>query len=207
MAPRWSKVVRDLVANRSRTLLVVLSIAVGVAAFGAILAGMTIMRDTLQTSYLATNPASAIITTEPFDDDLVAAVARLPGVAAAQGQRTVLARAQIGPNAWVDLQLFVLPDDGLMTINLVQPDQGQWPPPAHTLLIERASLAKIQAQPGSTLLVALPGGSSRQLPIVGLAHDLSLPPAPIAGRAFGYLCDGDPRYRVGRAGWAGRYRR
>jgi putative ABC transport system permease protein len=34
--PRWKKVIRDLWMNKSRTLLVVLSIAVGVFAFGTI---------------------------------------------------------------------------------------------------------------------------------------------------------------------------
>ncbi len=187
VAPRWSKVARDLFANRTRTLLVVLSIAVGVAAFGAILAGLTIIRSELQASYLAINPAGAIITTTTFDDDLVASVQRVPGVAEAQGQRAVAARAQVGPAEWVDLQLFVLPDDGLTTINSVRSEVGAWPPPDRALLIERASLPKIRAAVGAAVQVELPGGSARGLPIAGLTHDLSLPPAPIAGQAFGYI--------------------
>jgi putative ABC transport system permease protein len=31
------------------------------------------------------------------------------------------------------------------------------------------------------------GGEQREMPIAGLTHDLSLPPAPIAGKAFGYI--------------------
>jgi putative ABC transport system permease protein len=187
MAPRWSKVIRDLFANRTRTLLVVLSIAVGVAAFGAILAGLTIIRSELQASYLAINPASAIITTTRFDDDLAANVRRVPGVADAQGRRAVAARAQVGPAEWIDLQLFVLPDDGVTTINIVRPASGLWPPPDRALLIERASLPKTGVAMGDLLRVELPDGSLRSLPVAGLTHDLSLPPAPIAGQAFGYI--------------------
>jgi putative ABC transport system permease protein len=187
MAPRWSKVIRDLFANRTRTLLVVLSIAVGVAAFGAILAGLTTMRSELQTSYLAINPASAVLTTSAFDDDLVAAARRVPGVAEAQGQRAVAARAQIGPATWIDMQLFVLPDDGVTTINSVRPERGAWPPPDRAILIERASLPKTGVTVGAPLRVELPGRTARTLTLAGLTHDLSLPPAPIAGQAFGYI--------------------
>lgn len=188
MAPRWAKVRRDLFANRTRTLLVVLSIAVGVAAFGAILAGLTIIRRELQASYLATNPAGAILTTSAsFDDDLVANAQRIPGVAEAQGQRAVAARAQVGPAEWIDLQLFVLPDDGVTTINIVRPERGAWPPPDRAILIERASLPKTRAAVGDMMRVEVPGYTARSMPLAGLTHDLSLPPAPIAGQAFGYI--------------------
>ncbi|NCC36192.1 MAG: ABC transporter permease, partial [Chloroflexia bacterium] len=187
MAPRWSKVIRDLFAQRTRTLLVVLSIAIGVAAFGAILAGLTMIRAELQSSYLAVNPASALITTQPFDEVLLENIRRLPGVADAQGQRAVAARAQVGPDEWVDLQLFVVPDDGVMTINLVRPETGPWPPPDRTVLIERASLDMTRASVGDVLALQLADGPTRSMPLVGLTHDLSLPPAAIAGQAFGYV--------------------
>ncbi len=187
LAPRWKKVLRDLAANRTRTALVVLSIAVGVFAFGTILAGPTVLGRLLNDSFLATNPASAILTTEPFDDDLVAAAERVPGVAAARGLRAVPARIQVGPADWQDAVLHVLPDDGVTAVNIVRPWQGAWPPPDRAVLIERASLAKTRAQVGDTIRVALPGHKARDLPIAGLTHDLGLPPAAIAGQAFGYL--------------------
>lgn len=187
MAPRWSKVIRDLFAHRTRTLLVVLSIAIGVAAFGAILTGLTIIRAELQSSYLAVNPASALITTQPFDEVLLENIRRLPDVADAQGQRAVAARAQVGPDEWVDLQLFVVPDDGVMTINLVRSETGPWPPPDRTVLIERASLDMTRASVGDVLALQLADGPTRSMPLVGLTHDLSLPPAAIAGQAFGYV--------------------
>lgn len=187
MAPRWSKVLRDLFYNRTRTALVVLSIAVGVFAFGTILSGLTVIFDQLRTTYRAINPASATITTSAFDDDLVDVAMRVPGVAAAQGRRAVPARLQVGPAQWVDMQLFVLPDDGVTTINMVRPETGAWPAPDKAILIERASLASTRAALGERVRIELSGSAARELPIVGLAYDLSLPPAVIAGQAFGYV--------------------
>jgi putative ABC transport system permease protein len=187
VSPRWQKVRRDLFVNHTRTVLVVLSIAVGVFVFGTILSGPTVISTALNDSYLATNPASAILTTEPFDEELVAAVARLPGVAQARGILAVPGRIQVGPTAWQDTLLYALPDDGATDVNIVRPWQGAWPAPDRTLLIERASLPKTRAAVGDSVRIALPGQTARELPIAGLTHDLSLPPAAIAGQAFGYL--------------------
>jgi putative ABC transport system permease protein len=187
LRPRWKKVLRDLTVSPTRTALVVLSITVGVFAFGTILAGPSELSRALQTSYLATNPASAVLTTEPFDDDLVDAVRRVPGVALAQGVRSVQARIQTGPTEWQDTVLYVLPDDGATEVNIVRPWRGVWPPPDRSVLIERASLPKIRAALGATVWIELPGRETRPLQIAGLTHDLSLPPAVIAGQAFGYV--------------------
>jgi putative ABC transport system permease protein len=187
MRPRWNKVRRDLSHNRTRTALVVLSIAVGVFAFGTIMAARAVLSEQLRSSFLATNPASATITTEPFDDDLLDAVRHVPGVAAADGGRAVAARIQTGPLTWQDTVLHVLPDDGVTSVGIVQPWRGAWPPPKNAVLIERASLAKTHAAVGDTVRIELPGQSARAMPIAGLTHDLSLPPAPIAGQSFGYI--------------------
>lgn len=187
MRPRWKKVIRDLWMNKTRTLLVVLSIAVGVFAFGTIASARVNILDLLRASYLNINPASASITTELFDQDLVDVVRRMPEVRMAEGQRKVPARILIGPDTWYDMELYVLPDDGKMDINIVRSDQGSWPPPKHTLLIERSSLRKIHARLGDEVVVEVTGNEQRTIPISGLAHDLSLPPAPIAGKAFGYV--------------------
>lgn len=190
VAPRWHKVLRDLWSQKLRTLLVVLSIAVGVFAFGTIIIARENVLRELSTSYLAINPASATLQTAPFDAELADAVGRVAGVAAAEGQRQVAARLQVGPNTWEDMVLYVIPDDGHMTINLVRPVQGAWPPPRHQILIERSSLARLGASVGDQVTIELAttaSGERRTLPIAGLTHDLSLPPAPIAGRSFGYI--------------------
>lgn len=187
MRPRWHKVLRDLYHNRTRTALVVLSIAVGVFAFGTIMAARIVITRELRDSYLAINPVGATITTTPFGEELLDAVRRVPGVAGAEGRRVVAARVQVGPGLWQDTQLFLLPDDGVRSLGIVRPEAGAWPAPDKALLVERAALIKLNAGLGDTVRVALPGQSARDLPIAGLTHDLSLPPAVIAGQAFGYI--------------------
>ncbi len=187
LRPRWHKVFRDLISSPTRTAMVVLSIAIGVFAFGTIMATRTVITEQLDTSYLAINPVSATITTEPFDDDLIDAVRRVPGVAQAQGARAVGARVATGPGQWQDTVLHVLPDDGVREIGVVRSEQGAWPPPDKALLIERASLGKTKAHVGDIVRVEISGQEARDMPIAGLTYDLSLPPAVISGQAAGHI--------------------
>lgn len=186
VAPRWRKVLRDLWQFKTRTLLVTLSIAVGVFAFGTIAGGRFLLLNDLHNSYLAVNPASATLFSDPFDQELVDAVARMPEVAAAQGRRTINARAKIGPDRWYDLQLIVVPDEP-MSVAVVTPLSGGWPPPDKQMVVEQDSLPRLLAAPGDLVTVELPGGETRDIPIAGLAYDFSLPPPPIAAKAFAYV--------------------
>ena len=59
MKLRWRKVWRDLWANKTRTILVLLSIAVGVTAIGMVMGAQIIVDESLPAAYAAVNPASA----------------------------------------------------------------------------------------------------------------------------------------------------
>ena len=59
--PRWAKVLRDLWSHKTRSLLVVLSIAIGVFAIGVIAGTQTILGQQFTGTYLGTNPAHATL--------------------------------------------------------------------------------------------------------------------------------------------------
>ena len=72
---RWRKVWRDLFEHRIRSVLVVVSIAVGVTAVGTIAGANALLEANLREGYAATRPSSAsLFTTVPFDTDLVQTV-------------------------------------------------------------------------------------------------------------------------------------
>ncbi|HET9223206.1 MAG TPA: ABC transporter permease [Roseiflexaceae bacterium] len=187
LSPRWRKVLRDLWSNKTRTVLVVLSIAVGVFAIALVSGSQAIMRRELAAAYAAINPVHAQIAAEPFDDNLVQAVRHVPGVRDAQGHLNLSVRVRTGPETWQQLGLTAFSDYADIRINKVRPEAGAWPPPNNQLVIERASLSLLKANIGDTVTVELPGGKQRQMRIAGTAYDLNLPPAPLIGRAFGFI--------------------
>jgi putative ABC transport system permease protein len=187
LSPRWRKVFADVWSNKTRTLLVVLSIAVGVFAIGAIAGANALLTREMTAAYLAVNPADVSIYCDAFDDDLVRSVRRIPGVAEAVGSQTINARIQIGSAQWRDLTIYVVRDFEDMRINKVFPVAGAWPPPHRELLIERASLPLTGAAIGDTVTIRLTNETQRRMRIAGVVATPNLPPAALANQTYAFM--------------------
>ena len=188
ITPRWRKVLRDLWLHKSRTLIVVLSIAVGVFAVGTIASSQIILSRDLTATYLATNPANAtVLTIDSFGDDVVEAVGGMREVGEAEARRRVSVRIKTGPDEWRVTWLIAIPDFEEIKIDKFGPDAGAWPPPDNELLIERSALGLLNAKLGDTVLVKNPEGKERKMRIAGLAHDLNAQMYVFDGVAYGYI--------------------
>jgi putative ABC transport system permease protein len=185
--PRWHKVLRDVWGNKTRTLLVVLSIAVGVFAVGTTASTWVMMSDDLSSDYAATSPSSAILFTAPLDDGLLRSIRAVQGVSEAEGRFNRIVRLKIGPDEWRNLRLEAISDYRDIRLNKVRPESGAWPPAKQELLIERASLRLTGANVGDLLVIRLSNGTQRQLRIAGLTHDLNKVPAEFSGSPYGYV--------------------
>ena len=186
--PRWRKVIRDLWRNKGRTMLVVLSIAVGVFAIGVVSGSQGVLLREMNDSYAAINPESAtIMMADTFDDDLVEVIAGMREIEAAQGRRHLKVRFKVKPEeAWRDLELRVLAGYKKIEINKIQPQAGQWPVSDKELLIERKSLAWMEADLGDEVIIQRSDGKERTMHITGSVHDQAGPPANFIGSATGY---------------------
>jgi len=189
LSPRWRKVLRDLWGNKARTVLVVLSIAVGVFAVGMITGTRVVMSREMHASWVAVNPASATLYTDLFDEDLIWTVRNMPGVQEADARRGFSVRFKTNPadEQWRNMTLFAYPDYDDIRIFQLRPERGAWPPPEHELLIERASLDWMGLQEGDVVMVEAPNGKLRELRIAGTVHDLTRQAASWTGWAYGYI--------------------
>lgn len=194
LRPRWKKVLGDLWSNKTRTLLVVLSIFVGVFAVGVIGGAQTTLSREMTQAYLATKPAHAIISVseqDGFQDSLVESVRDMEGVASAEAQAAISVRAQTGRDRWMDMQLIALPDYEEMEIATFEPLRGAWPPPDKTMLVERSGLGfgegKINAEVGDVILLERPDGKQRVIRVAGAVRDLAQAPSSITNMAYGYI--------------------
>src|SRR5512139_2208917 len=117
--PRWRKVFRDLWENKTQTLLVVLTISVGVGAFGILSNARSTLDTNLKSQFLSITPASATLTMPPFTDDFVDSVEHMNGIAAAEGRRTVRLRLRLPDGTWAELNLIAVSNFERMSINRV----------------------------------------------------------------------------------------
>jgi putative ABC transport system permease protein len=188
VSSRWYKILNDLWGNKTRTALIVLSIAVGLFAVGTIVSSQTILSTEMDRSYAAINPSSGTVRTlELFDEDFVRSVQAMREVQDADARRTINARIQIGPGKWENLIIFAVEDYDHMRVNKVWPHSGAWPPPEREILIERAAIDLLNAQVGDVALIETPDEKQRELRIAGLAHDMAQLPAQIDGTPYAYI--------------------
>ncbi len=188
---RWRKALRDLWRNKARTLLVVLSLAIGIATLGIIINTRTVLSRNMDREYALSNAAStSIIVPNGFDEDLVETIRRMPGVAKADGVRQVNLRIQYGPNDFINLDLYAFSDFDDLRLNKIEPDQGVWPPPKNEILLERSTLDLSELdgiEVDGDLVVKMASGKQRVMKVAGLARDINKMPAPVEGRGYGYV--------------------
>ena len=187
VSPRWKKILRDLQATRGRMAIMVVAIAVSIFAVGTILSAYAILPREISRNYLGTNPASAFLELDQVDDSLVEAVRQQPNIADAEASSLVVASAEVNPNEWMSLRLFVIKDFDAMKLNTFLPELGAWPPPEQTILLEREALKLINAKIGDRIAVQTPNGEKQTIVISGTVHDPGLAPAWQGYELYGYI--------------------
>ena len=186
MNVRRTKIFRDLLVNKSRSLLVILAVAVGVAAFGLMITGRVVLEENLRTGYAGTQPAHAILSLSAFDEGLLKHVGALDYVLFVDARRADQARVLSGPDTWLSLQIDTLPDFNSISINkLIMEADAPLPPPANSILLER-SLKNIM-DVGDSIEVQLLNGDMHTLRVSGFVNDLSHLPSEISYSGFGYI--------------------
>jgi putative ABC transport system permease protein len=185
---RWRKVWRDLREHRVRSLLVVLSIAVGVAAVGTIAGANALLERNLREGFAATRPSSAsLFTTVPFDQDLVDTVRRMPHVTQAEGRRSASARMVTGPDESLEVQLTAIPDFTAQRMDLVSPEEGAWPPKRGEIWFERSSGTLTGLEVGRAVTIQLGPDRTKTLVTGGIAHEPGAAPAFFFGQVLAYV--------------------
>ena len=170
--PRWKKVLHDLVDNKSRTVLVVVSIIVGVFSIGVISGAYAIISQDMSASYAAGNPANVEVRGEGFNYDQVSMVGNLAEVMDAEGRRVTTSRFRVpGSSQWVTLNLIAIKDFKDLKINHLTPIQGVSIPKKKEIILEVKAAAELGISPGDTLEMQLNNGTIKTLPVVGIVQD------------------------------------
>jgi putative ABC transport system permease protein len=190
MSVVWRKVWRDLAHNKLRTLLVVLSTAVGVFALGLVFGLSGVMRERMTQDHRATVPGHINVWGGSFDQDTVEAVLREPGVADAEVEiyrlsfRWAFADSGSGETEWRDGALYARADYDAQRMNLIDLLDGHWPE-ERTLAVERQSSLHFDVPLGTTILVEF-GRYERQLPVEGIVRVPTVFPPQFGGDATFY---------------------
>jgi putative ABC transport system permease protein len=201
--PRWIKVIRDLTINRTRSLLVIASIAVGIFAVGVVQELRSVILSEMQAVHNRRNAAHATILAPNLDEEILESVRRMPEIAAAEGRNSLSVEVEVAPGQWEFLTITAIDDFRKARINLLQPLEriarhpnfaaaaSRWPG-EDEILLERSSLdgnAVLPAglQVGDALRLRREDERIRTVRVSGAVFDASAFPTTFTGSASGYV--------------------
>ncbi len=185
---RWIKVLKDIWGNKTRTVLVIVSIAVGAFAVGMTTNARLIIRRDLDGAYLGTNPASMTLFITPFGEDLASDVEDMPEVSQAKARRSEVLQVCQGNDKWMDIELTVVPDYDRVRISQFTVESGQSTPGPKQILLERMTARMLNVAVGDVIRVKFPGqDGSYTLDVKGIVHDMNKLPPQFFDQGAGYV--------------------
>jgi putative ABC transport system permease protein len=187
LSTRWIKIFKDIWDHKTRSLLVILSIAVGVAAVGMINNAKSMVERDLFGPYLAGNPALVQIYVSRFDDSLTNAVAGMREVETVQARRTTAATIYQPDGVSRDISLMTVPDFADIKINHLPVDAGTGVPDVREILLERQSASGMGIKVGDKVTVEIDNQRRYELTVAGILHDVYIQPFSLGKQAAGYV--------------------
>jgi len=174
--PRWRKVLRDLWKNKTRTILVVFAIAVGIFAFSSAFISREVILNEMSTQYRAINPSTISLGVSSFEDSLVRWARNQEELIDAQGQSVRLARL-IQEDKTYSLDLYAFDDYEDMKVNRISVEAGTLPPKKREIFFERSAIPLLGVQVGDNVIIESPNGQRHTLKVTGIVHDLKAIPS------------------------------
>ncbi len=184
---RWIKIFKDIWSNKTRSLLVIMSIAVGVAALGMIYNANRIIQRDLYGQFRDGNPAHVFMVLSPFPKELASSVENMREVQSAQATRILAAKILSPKNKFEDISLHAYPPTGAVKINRFSIEQGQYPPRVREIVLERQSAQLLGYKVGDIVTLKLEDGRLFQLTVSGIVHDVYEMPFSLMGEATGLV--------------------
>jgi putative ABC transport system permease protein len=175
MSSRWKKVLADFWGNKSRTFLIIITIAVGVLAVGFNTNLGLYMAESMDGDYLSASPSEATVYAGPLDDDMVKIAREVPGVDAVEGRSSVSAKVLRTDDKQVTIQMTAVEDPAHTTLNQLKPALGESsiPPLGEKQILVDASAQSLGYKPGDKITVELGDGKQRELILAGYMHDVT----------------------------------
>ena len=187
LGARWNKIFHDIWDNKSRSLLVIFTLAIGIAAVGMINNTARMIKRDILGDFAGTNPASINLYISPFPKELASSVSALRDVELAEARRTVSASTTDTKAIRHNLQMVAVPDFKNIRINRVTVEAGASEPGLRDILLERNTAQGLGLGIGDMLPVEMENGSHYNLRITGIIHDMSIQHYDLSSDALGYV--------------------
>ncbi len=189
---RWQKVLTDIWGNKTRTLLVVLSVGVGVFAVGFVQTLSIILIGDMNADFQKVNAHSGIVrSTEALNEDFIISLRSIPGIEELEGRSSASGKIDLGGGKNASIMISSVESYKDMKIDLFRsntPGTGGKLPPLgiHEIYLERSAVNMLKVKPGDKISVTLPSGRVRDLIVRDIVYDITSMPFLFTNGATAY---------------------
>jgi putative ABC transport system permease protein len=187
MSAIYKKIFADLWTNKARSILVALSIGVGIFAVGIMVNAKIIVKHDMELDFFSTNPHTARLYTQDFDDNLLEDLRSLPEVESVDASY----------NLWVKIastsdKLFDINLNSINSIDSIQVDKIVLESGADSLnegeiYLERQGAAGLGLKTGDPVKLTLNDGRVVTLKLSGIVHDVQANPFNFNSKTSGFV--------------------
>jgi putative ABC transport system permease protein len=181
------KVLKEIWTNKTRSILVVLSLAIGVATVGMINTAAIYVKRDLFGAFDEGNPASLQMYISPFGEGVAAAVEKIRDVDASQARRVKNVSFLNGEGTWEDITLNAFPDIEDIAVNVPTLEEGRMSLSVREIAIERQSADVLGLTVGDVLILQNDDDREFEVRVVGIVHDLYVMPYELLGMATAFV--------------------
>ena len=188
MKTAFRKVWRDLWRNKGRTIMVILSIAVGVMAVGMVTAGNKMVIGQMAQSHIESNPSHGMLYIAGIvNEDTIRSLANVPGVDEIEGFGEADIRWKTSPGAeWEDGHIISYNDFEYQQFDRLLLMRGNWPD-GKLIGVEEAHIGSFSApEIGGEIYVNV-NDRARTLTVDGVMHNPFEWPLPFGWNAAFYV--------------------
>lgn len=179
----FKKILKDLWATKSKLLLVLIAMSIGIFGLSTIVYTYSISKRDLRDNYLNTNPASAILKGD-YPNELLHRIRELNYVASAEIRNLVALRARSNSHYnWMPIYIFSSPNFSKQSINTFTIESGNYPE-ENEILIERDGRRYLD---GNQLFIRIDSAKDVVLKQSGSVHDPGLAPSHMDHILYGYV--------------------
>ncbi|MHC1740665.1 MAG: ABC transporter permease [Anaerolineaceae bacterium] len=183
LRPRWQKVISDLWRNKTRSLLIVASISVGLLAFGVITNLYFWLNQDMGRGFEQINPASIQFKTSLLDHDMLTHIQKVTGVKTVEGAREFSMQILSPGGIWNPIELQSKNFD-MAQIGKVKLEQGVAIPGKNQIVLSDHKLSDLGVKVGDWVTLQNSAGDKFSLQVVGIVQDQMIGAANEAGGFF-----------------------
>jgi putative ABC transport system permease protein len=189
---QFRKIWADLSTRKGRSILTMIGLFVGLWGIGTVVIAYAILSVDLAENFGRTAPPNIVM---ELSEPLTTQFDKAPDKLLIENRPIIPARLKVSENGWLPLYLFVVSDFNKLQIAQFFPEQGAWPPPEGSMLIERSSeallgfyRAQVKTAPDQGVAnIRLLKGGSLISQISGTVYDPGLAPSTMERVIYGYI--------------------